>query len=241
MHNARRFFTEPSVIGAAVMNLWDSILPPGTIDIHEPIVVPPGESIRGSGRKTILRSSVPAGEFALKFEGVRPQTGGEVRDLTIDIVTPRSGGISAVECQSVRLSNLLIKSAKNPVRLGSDGIKIDGKRNGSAYCRIDFVDIFLCDVGVLLDTTDGLVAFSNRHTITALRCWQCGVGVSLAAASTNWIQAAFESCDKALHCGWKSARNYAYVVEEKSQERMTIGLSPSGNVVDGIHGGYERA
>lgn len=219
--------------------LWERILPPGTIEIETSVNVPSSEIVRGSGRgKTFLRSTVPNGEFALNWEGTSPYGGG-CEDLTIVIVTPGSGGIRASGCQSLLIRNVLIRSAKNPIRQGGVGILLDSGRKGSAYCRLDFVDVFLCDVGLQLKTSVAGPSWSNRHTITALRCWQCGIGLDLDSSATNTIVgASFESCDQSVRFGARSHRNLLSMVEEKNKAPITLEYGANGNQVNGIHAGY---
>ena len=216
-------------------DFWSNPLPEGVTEIRSPIHVPPGKTIRGRGRTSILRSFVPAGSFAINFEGTQPFTGGGATDLTVEVATKGAGGIRAIECHSLLLSNLLIRSVKVPVRQASVGILLDGRSAGSSYCRLDFIDVFLCETGLQLDTTVNPIAFSNRHSMTGLRFWQCALGIDFAASSTNWIQVATESCDRPMRFKMRSRRNFIHLIDEQSKLPITIEAGAVGNELSGIY------
>ena len=222
-----------------LLALWDSTLPDGVTDVREPIDVPAGKIVRGSGRVSILRFHGDTGFFALNFQSITPQTGGGVENLTIELASKGSGGIRAVECSEMSVRNVLIKPQKN-ARLGGTGILIDGKRKGSGFCRFDSVTVFQCDTGMLLDTTEYPGAWCNRHSLTAVRFWNCGLGIDFAASCTNDIRATFETCDQPMKFRRLSSRNTVWLVEENCKQATEMEYGAIENVLSGVFSGYVK-
>ena len=215
------------------------LFPAGVTDIREPRDIPAGEIVRGVGRQTILRYHGDADTYCLNFQSITPQTGGGVENLTIELATKGSGGIKLTECTEAAIRNVLVKPQKNG-RTGGTGICFDGKNKGSGFCRCDAVTVMQCDTGLVLDTSEYIGAWCNRHSMTAMRFYGCGLGVDFIASCTNDIRATFETCDQPMKFRRLSSRNTVWLVEENCKQATEMEYGAIENSLSGIFSGYVR-
>jgi hypothetical protein len=217
------------------MDIWKFQIPPGVWELREPIHVPKGQRVIGSGRaNTFLKSYLPAGVALLNYKDCERGHGGLVQDLSIHIVHEGSHGIELVDCKAVRIQNVLIRYARN-IRLGGDGLRIIGHRSLSAYCHIDQLDVMLCNNGVWLDTVVDGTPICNRHKFISPIFWNCGIGIRYAASCTNEISGGrFESCDRPMYFSKRSHRNVFDLIEENCKQKVYVEVGATDNRPDEV-------